>query len=141
MSTTGGDPRGGIDAAQLGREGFEAFNRGDVEAVLSMLSPDVEVHSVADVGEAGTYHGRDGYLAWTRIWLDAWEDFTIEMGEIEQVDERNVLIPSVQRGRGKGSGLEVTQEAVYLFTIGDDGLVTRLHLYPDREAALAAARS
>ena len=129
-----------MNVADLAREGFEAFNRGDVEGVLRMLSPDVEVHSVAEVGEEGTYRGREGYLAWTRIWLDAWEDFHIELDELEQVDDENVLVHSTQRGRGKGSGLEVTQHGVYLFTIRD-GLVTRLHLYADRESALAAARS
>jgi hypothetical protein len=56
------------------------------------------------------------------------------------VDDENVLVHSVQYGRGKGSGVEVSQGGVYLFTIRD-GLVTRLHLYATREAGLAAARS
>lgn len=128
-----------MTAAELAREGFEAFNRGDVEAVLGMLSPDVEVHSVAEVGEEGTYHGREGYLEWTRIWLDAWDAFHIELVELEEVDEENVLVHSRQRGRGKGSGLEVEQEGVYLFTVRD-GLVVRLHLYATREQALEAIR-
>jgi ketosteroid isomerase-like protein len=128
-----------MNRAELARAGFEAFNRGDVDAVLELLSPDVEVHSTAETGEEGTYHGRDGYLAWTSIWLDAWRDFRIELAEVEEVDQHNLLVISRQKGEGKGSGLEVTQTVVYLFTIDDAGLITRLHLYPTREAALAAA--
>ena len=125
---------------ELVRSGFEAFNRGDVTGVLALLHPDVEVHSVAEVGEEGTYHGHQGFLDWTAIWLDAWDDFKIEVEEIEEVDDENVLIHARQRGRGKGSGLEVEQNGIYLFTMRE-GLATRLHLYADRESALAAARS
>jgi len=129
-----------MNTAELARAGFEAFNRGDIETVMGLLDPEVEIHSVAEVGEEGTYHGHEGYLEWTSIWLDAWDEFTVELTEIEEVDESNVLIHSRQRGRGKGSGLEVEQYGVYLFTIRN-GLATRLHLYADRESALAAARS
>jgi ketosteroid isomerase-like protein len=125
---------------ELVRSGFEAFNRGDVTGVLALLHPDVEVHSVAEVGEEGTYHGHQGFLDWTAIWLDAWDDFKIEVEEIEEVDDENVLIHAHQWGRGKGSGLEVEQRGIYLFTM-HEGLATRLHLYADRESALAAARS
>ena len=129
-----------MNQAELARAGFEAFNRGDVEAVLQLLSPDVEIHSVAEVGEEGTYHGHQGYLDWTTIWLEAWSEFSVELREIEQVDAENVLVHTHQWGRGKGSGLQVEQNAVYLFTVRD-GLAVRLHLYADRESALAAARS
>jgi uncharacterized protein len=126
-----------MTTAELARAGFEAFNRGDIETVLELLSPDVEIHSVAEMGEEGTYRGHDGYREWTAIWLDAWDEFRIEITEIEEVDEQNVLIHSVQRARGKDSGVEVEQFGVYLFTLRD-GKATRLHLYADRDSALAA---
>lgn len=129
-----------MNRAELARAGLEAFNRGDVEAVLALMSPDVEVHSVAEVGEEGTYHGPEGYLEWTRIWLEAWDDFRVEVDEVEEIGEEDILVHATQRGRGRDSGLEVAQQGVYLFTVRD-GLLTRLHLYPDRESAVAAARS
>ena len=126
--------------ADLARAGLEAFNRGDVEAVLALMSPDIEVHSVAEVGEAGTYHGPEGYLAWVRIWLEAWDDFRVEVKEIEELGDEQMLVHTTQRGRGRDSGLEVAQDGVYLFTLRD-GLLSRLHLYADRESALVAART
>jgi ketosteroid isomerase-like protein len=129
-----------MNHVELARAGFEAFNRGDIEAVLEMLDPDVEVHSVAEVGEEGTYHGHQGYLEWTGIWLDAWSEFTLEILDIEEIDDENVLVHSRQVGKGKGSGVEVEQFGIYLFTVRN-GLATRLHLYATREDALAAARS
>jgi ketosteroid isomerase-like protein len=129
-----------MKTVELAQAGFDAFNRGDVAGVLALLDPEVEVHSVAEVGEEGTYYGHQGYIEWTGIWLDAWSEFRVELQEIEEVDDENVLVHSRQWGRGKGSGVEVEQNGIYLFTV-KDGLATRLHLYPDREAALAAARS
>ena len=126
-----------MNQVELARAGFDAFNRGDVAGVLKLLDPDVEIHSVAEVGEEGTYHGHQGYLDWTAIWLDAWSEFHVELLEVEEVDDENVLVHSRQWGRGKGSGLEVEQRGIYLFTVRD-GLAVRLHLYADREAALRA---
>lgn len=123
---------------ELTRRGFEAFNRGDMDAVVKILHPEVEVHASGDVGEAGTYHGRDGFLHWNRVWMDAWEEFSVELEEIEELDDRNVLVHVHQTGRGRGSGVEVSQRIVYLFTVRD-GLAARVHLYADRDSAVAAA--
>jgi ketosteroid isomerase-like protein len=129
-----------MEFAELARTNFEAFNRGGAAAVLGILRPDVEVHSSGEVGEAGTYHGHEGYLHWVQLWMDAWEEFRVEVDEIEELGDGNVLVHVTQHGRGQGSGLEVTQTVVYLFTMVD-GLASRLHIYRDREAALQAVTS
>jgi len=46
----------------------------------------------------------------------------------------------VQRGKGKGSGVEVEMRVCYMLEYRD-GLATRVHLYADREQALEAARA
>jgi ketosteroid isomerase-like protein len=129
-----------MNNVELARAGFEAFNRGDVEGVLALLHPEVEVHSEGEVGEEGTYHGHEGYLRWVGVWLEAWDEFRVEWDELEEVDDSNLLVHVTQYARGKGSGLEATQAATYLFTVRD-GLASRVHIYADRERALAAARA
>jgi ketosteroid isomerase-like protein len=129
------------DNVRRAREGFEAFNRGDMEAVLDFLHPDVEVRSVAEVGQEGDYRGRDGFLHWNGLWMEAWEEFQVELKELEEVDDHNVLVHCDQWGRGRGSGLEVHQTVTYLFTIDEAGKATRVHIYTEREDALAAARA
>jgi ketosteroid isomerase-like protein len=120
------------------REAFEAFNRGDVETVLEILHPDVEVYNSPEVGEEGSYRGHDGYLAWLRVWLEAWDEFRIDIDEVEVLDERTLLVHCSQHGRGKGSGVEVTRRVVFLNRV-EDGLTTQVHIYGDRESAIAAA--
>lgn len=126
-----------MNNAELARAGFEAFNRGDADFIAQFLHPDIEVHNSDEVGQGGTYHGRDGYQEWIRDWMDAWEEFRIAVEEVEEVDEHNFLVHCDQHGRGQGSGVEVTRHVVFLLTL-QDGLAKRLHIYGDREAALAA---
>ena len=58
----------GRDHVELARAGFEAFNRGDIDAVLEMLAPDVEVALRGRGGGGGHLSRPDGYLDWNRIW-------------------------------------------------------------------------
>jgi ketosteroid isomerase-like protein len=125
------------DNVRLAQEGFDAFNRGDVDAVLAMLDPEVEVFASADFPNSGTFHGREGYLRWVGEWLEAWDRFEIEVLEIEPVGDAHVISLVHQRGRGRGSGIEVTQDVAFMWEV-QDARAVRLHLYPDRDAALAA---
>ena len=56
---------------RLVREGFEAFNRGDAEAVLAVLDPAVESHVGPSLANTGTWHGHAGFLEMLRIWGEA----------------------------------------------------------------------
>ena len=122
----------------LVREGFDAYTRGDIEAVLALTDPAVEVHMPRSMPNGGTYRGHDGYLLWLGNWLEAWEDFTVEIAESEPVGERHVVSRASQSGKGRGSGVTVEMEVFYVNEIVD-GKFTLLHLYPDREQAMRVA--
>jgi ketosteroid isomerase-like protein len=124
---------------ELARTAFEAFERRDMDAVWAITADDVEVGGAPELPNSGTYRGREGFVTWIAQWLDAWDEFRIELVEVVAIDDGHVLVEVDQHGRGKGSGLEVTQRGLaYLITLSD-GVVVRLYLYPDRAAALAAA--
>jgi ketosteroid isomerase-like protein len=122
------------------RQGLEDFQRGDIEAFLNLLDPDVEVFSPPELPNPAHFTGRDGYLPWTSRWLDAWESFELEAEAFEPVGEHHVLMTALQRGVGKGSGVEVEMRVYYMLQYRD-GLATRVHLYADREQALEEARA
>lgn len=110
-----------------------------MEAVWAVADDDVEVGGAPELPNSGSYRGREGFVAWIAQWLDAWEEFRIELVEVVAIDDEHVLVEVDQHGRGRGSGLEVTQRGLaYLVTVRD-GVVARLFLYPDRAAALRAA--
>jgi ketosteroid isomerase-like protein len=124
----------------IAREGLDDFRRGDLEAFLSKLDPDVEIYSPPDRANPAHFRGREGFVQWTSTWLDAWETFEWVDEAFEPVGEHHVLMTVTQRGIGKGSGVEVEMPAYYMAEY-HEGLATRVHLYPTREQALDAARS
>jgi ketosteroid isomerase-like protein len=75
------------------KRGFEAINRGDVEAALEELDPDVEWHPAVQAlvgGEATVYLGHAGVREMLR---DLWEAFAVldaEYPEIRDLGDRCV---------------------------------------------------
>jgi ketosteroid isomerase-like protein len=124
----------------IARSAIEAFNRGDVDAVLALAAPDVEVYAPPDSPNPGRYVGYDGYLQWSEQWLEAWETFTLDVLDIEAVDDRHVVAVVRQNGRGRLSGLEVTMAGAHLYEIDADGKIVRFQLYDERERALKNVR-
>jgi ketosteroid isomerase-like protein len=118
---------------------LEAWARGDAETWLSALDPAVEVHSSQEVGNAGTYRGVAGYRTWEGRWMEAWEDFQNEILRVVPVGQRHVVVDARQRGRGRGSGVEVNREVSMLFEIRE-GRMVRFHLYSTHERAVSVAR-
>jgi len=124
----------------LVRAGIEASNRGDIDALLAVFDPEVEFHIAPGLGNAGTYHGHEGFLEGLGGWLEAWDEFTIDSAELEPVGRRHVVGDIRQSGRGRGSGVEVEMRLGYLWEMRG-GRAVRFHIVPGRETALAAARA
>ena len=118
-------------------EGMEAFNRGDDDAVLAIFDPDVETHIDSRLMNPGTQRGHDGYLEMVGAWNEAWGTIEVELVGVSEPDERHMLTEVRQRATGAWSGVPVEMTLFWLFEF-QGGLVTRFHMYPDRDSALAA---
>jgi ketosteroid isomerase-like protein len=125
---------------ELARDGIVAYDSGDVEAALKLLSPDIEVYSPPGTVNVGTYHGIEGFLEWTTMWNEAWERFEREVLRVEAVGERHAVAVVHQTGVGRESGVEVEQVSGYLMELNDDEQCSYFALYNDLDAAFAAAR-
>ena len=124
---------------ELVHRGWEAWEKGDAEATLALYDPDVVVYAPPEIGNAGTFHGIEGFLEWAGAWYEAWETFEQELIEVELVGETHVIADTMQKGKGRGSGIEVERHASWLYEVRDEKLVY-MSLYWNREAALADAR-
>ena len=125
---------------ELARAGIDAYVAGDLESVLAMMSPDVVVVSGGGMPEAGTYNGHDEFLPWTRRWLDAWEEFEMQVVSIESLGDRHVVAAVRQRGRGVSSGIDVEMDTGHVYEFNGEMLVY-FGLYPSYDEALADARA
>ena len=121
----------------LVRSSYVAWERGDFSAV-DWADPDIEF-AIADGPNPVRSTGRAGMAELWRDYLSTWEDYRGEVEEYSELDDERVLVFVRLGGRGRTSGLEISQtrtNAANLFHLRD-GKVTRLVLYFDRERALA----
>src|SRR5687767_9849664 len=100
------------------RRGYEAWNQGDVAAVLDLVHPDIEWRPGADTPEAGENRGRDGFTAFIESWLESFEDLNIVPADL-LVDRDCVVVTVRQRGRGRGSGVELDVTTIHVWRIRD----------------------
>lgn len=122
---------------ETARRGYEAFVRGDIDAALEGMDPEVEWHNPAESPEAGVHRG---YEAVKRDWAqtsDFFEDFAIELEQFFDAGDE-VVVFLRYRGRGRGSGVEVDARMAHVLTVRD-GKAIRVRQFLDRAAALEAA--
>jgi ketosteroid isomerase-like protein len=121
------------------RRGWESYMRGDIEETLATLDPEIVVHAPVTMANAGTYHGRDGFLAWIAQWNEAWESFTGEVIEVEPIGERHLVASVRQTGIGRGSGVRVTMDTAWTYEVRDM-LSVYVAVHPSPEDARQDAR-
>jgi ketosteroid isomerase-like protein len=124
---------------RIARAGFEAFEAGDTDGVVQLLSEDVEIFSSPELANPGAFHGREGYMTWIGPWVDAWGQIDMEISQLTLVGERHVVAEVHQVGHGR-EGIEVSMDVAFLFEVGGDGLIAYLALIPSGEQALELAR-
>jgi ketosteroid isomerase-like protein len=92
------------------RQGFEAFNRRDADALAALCDPEVEFVSLIAESEGQVYRGHEGVKAFIRQQDEAFDSISVEIEEI--VDHGDFLIVSLLfRARGRASGVAVEQRS------------------------------
>src|SRR4051795_2602526 len=86
--------------------GVAALNRRDPDAFNAVCDARFEMHLVGAVGEPVSYVGADGVFQFFRDMDEIWADWGFEVERACDLDQ-HVLITGRQRGRGRGSGVEV----------------------------------
>ena len=116
---------------------YEAFARGDLDALQQLLSPDIEWRTTPDVPFLGNYRGIDEFLRAMAEWTEPFDELTTTVEEMIDTGDR-VVVRHRMRGRGTDSGVETDLVLWQVVTVGN-GQLTRMHDFATREDALAAA--
>jgi ketosteroid isomerase-like protein len=122
------------------RRGADAYNRGDVEALLELVHPDVEWHPLLPVllgGKTTVYRGHEGVREIIRELDEAFVEIQNELLEVRDLGEQVLGIGRLW-GRGRESGVETETEVVWLAEFRD-GKGVRMREYLDPKEALEAA--
>ena len=117
-----------------------ALNRGDIEAVVEQLHPDVEWHAFLEEllgGEGMVYTGHAGVREFFREFGESFDELYWEYPDIRDLGDR-VLAIGTFRARGRGSGIEAEVPLGAIVTF-EHGLVTVVWSTADPSEALKAA--
>jgi ketosteroid isomerase-like protein len=123
---------------EIVRRRYDAFHGGDFDGAISHFDPNVQVDaSKARPDDVATGTGQERLIQIVTSWVTAWDEWREEIEEVRDLGSR-VLVLSVQRGRGKGSGAQVEARWAVVYEL-DGGVITGMRIYPDMAAALEAA--
>ena len=122
------------------RLGLEALNRGDNEAGLLLLHPDVESNwppQLATVGVEPKIRGREERIRFQDNWNAEWGGLSFEIEQLFVAGDR-VLVLGRTRGIGLSSSAPAETETAWLYTVSA-GKAIREDIFVDHGEALDAA--
>ena len=117
------------------RRNNEAVSRGDIEAALVALDPDIEfIPRRATV--QGIYRGHDGMRKFIAENAESFDLYQVSYQEVRDLGDRLVAFGTV-RARGRESGVEMTTPTAMVATFRD-GKMVRAEDFSERSEALKA---
>jgi len=117
------------------RRNNEAVSRGDIEAALATLDPDIEfIPRRAAV--QGVYRGYEGMRQFFAENAENFDLYQVSYQEVRDLGDRLIAFGTV-RARGKESGVEVTTPTSLVATFRD-GKMLRAEDFAERSEALKA---
>jgi ketosteroid isomerase-like protein len=120
------------------RRALEAFERGDLEEMLSQIDSEAELHSAIIGGaEGNAYRGHEGFRRWYADSYETFEYFKFELSEVRDLGDRVLTLGHV-KARGRESGAEIDSPMGWVYTVRRGKLV-KAEGFLSRAEALEAA--
>jgi ketosteroid isomerase-like protein len=123
-------PEGSEFAARM----YAAINARDRGAIRALSAADIVVGTTVEA-----YRGPEALLEWLDEGDDAFDDFAVDLLEVEELDG-HVVVSMRQRGRGKASGAEVDDRITHVWTVRE-GRAIRLQSFAERDDAVRYAQA
>jgi uncharacterized protein len=127
------------DNVAIVREGWDAWLRGDLDALASLWDPDIvwDTRHFHDWPES-SYQGPEGVRRFLTEWLEVWGEYEIEVNEVRAAPDGRVVSLFTHHGKGRQSGVPMDLQMANITTLRE-GKVIRFDNYSDQHEALAAA--
>jgi uncharacterized protein len=120
-----------VDNIDLVRRSYVAFERGDLDAVLADMHPEIEWHQAQGLPHGGLYHGVDEVRRNVFEPLDAswWSEFSATPDQFLDAGPEIVVLGRY-RGVAKVTGKLLDVPFVHVWTVAD-GKATRFRQFLD----------
>jgi ketosteroid isomerase-like protein len=115
------------------------YAASDPSRWFDALDEEIEIDFTGQpVPDSAVIRGKENVIHWFRRWWATWDDYTLEIAEIFDPDDDTVVVVHDERGRGKGSGVQLERRWAAVYTLRAGSLV-RIETFNTREEALEAA--
>jgi ketosteroid isomerase-like protein len=120
-------------------ERFEdAFVRGDMDEILSLLSPDIVVHEAPSLPYPGDHQGHDGFLRLADAFNSVWEIVSDLDLTFMDAGEAHVVVLVAFDVVTRSTGVPLRLRLVEVYTVRD-GRIADLDVYYRDTAAIVEA--
>jgi ketosteroid isomerase-like protein len=116
---------------------YERFTRGEMEAAVELIDPDIVVVDAAELPDSQTYRGRTAVAGALRELHEMFDGPTVDIQDLRVGPDRAIALLRVH-GRGKGGGVPIDADIAHVFLVRDDSIV-EMRVFLDHAAALAEA--
>ena len=123
---------------EIVRAAYEAFERGDLEAISQLQGAAIEWQTSAEDPDAATHRGREAVRRYFEGYMETFPGLRAELEECVGVSDRQVLATVRYTGRARASGMDMDWRQWLIYTV-QAGLIVRAEEYFDRNQALEAA--
>ncbi len=121
-------------AIHILREAYAAFNRGDIEAAVKPLDPEIEWSEPKEFPGGGTYRGHSGVASYLTQSRASWAEVNSDPEKFIVSGNRIVVFVHARvRPNGSNEWQEVRLADVYTFR---DGKPIAMRAFADRQDAL-----
>jgi hypothetical protein len=124
------------DSLEVAQRLAEAYNRRDVDAIVSMYSVGA-LWDMSDLG-VGVVSGRDAIRRFVEGWLASYEEFDFALEEVHDLGHGVAWAVVLPRGRPRGSN-SFDELRYGNCAVSEDGLIDRMVFSTDIDAGRAAA--
>jgi ketosteroid isomerase-like protein len=127
-----------VAAVDIVRRSYDAFERGDMDAVMADMHPEIEWHQAQGLPHGGLYRGLDEVRRNIFDPLDEewWDEFTAVPDEFLEAGDEVVVIGRY-RGTAKETGKQLDVPFVHIWSMSGDQAI-RFRQYLDTAGWVAA---
>jgi ketosteroid isomerase-like protein len=119
---------------------YEEWGRGNWRPAFDVYDARMEWGWSSEfLGLGGVIEDRRDPNPRLHAWLSGWEHWRAEAEDYLEMGDY-VVVLAAYHGRGKGSGVEISQEGAHVFKLRDDKVV-RLEIFASRERAIESVEA
>jgi uncharacterized protein len=97
---------------------WDAFGRGDIDAVVEAIAPSAETRLPESLPWGGTYAGPDGFRDFLIKLGDSWDQFSATPQKVLGADDNHVVVLAKTKGRTK-AGATIEGKTIWIYQLRD----------------------